>query len=112
MATTKLVTVMRQVDFKIAFAIVAVAVLSSCSSQHSIRNAVETTSPTPAAAHLAPLQYSWGTSYSAMLSPPMDIREKALAACVGRGFDRAYMQSIAINEDHATAYFTCRGSDQ
>jgi hypothetical protein len=47
-----------------------------------------------------------------MLSPPMDIREQALAACVERGFDRAFMQSIAINEDQATAYFSCRGSDQ
>ena len=103
---------MRQVGFKIAFVIVAVAMLSACPSQRATRNAVDAASSAPAKVSLAPLQYSWNTNYSAMLSPPMDIREKALAACVGRGFDRAFMQSIAINEDHATASFSCRGSDQ
>jgi len=103
---------MRQVGFKIAFVMVAVAMLTACPSQHATRNAVDATNPAPAAVSMAPLQYSWNTNYSAMLSPPMDIREQALAACVERGFDRAYMQSIAINEDQATAYFSCRGSDQ
>ena len=103
---------MRQKGFNIAFVMVAVAMLSACPSQYAARNAVDMTRPAPAAVSLAPLQYSWNTSYSAMLSPPMEIREQALAACVGRGFDRAYMQSIAINEDHATASFSCRGSDQ
>ena len=98
--------------FNIAFVMVAVAMLSACPSQYAARNAVDITRPAPVAVSLAPLQYSWNTSYSAMLSPPMEIREQALAACVGRGFDRAYMQSIAINEDHATASFSCRGSDQ
>ena len=103
---------MRQVGPKIAFATAVVALLSACSSQHAMRNAVDDKNPLPAVASLAPLQYSWNTSYSAMLSPPMDIREQALVACVERGFDRAFMQSIAINEDQATAYFSCRGSDQ
>jgi len=103
---------MRQVGFKIAFVMVAVAMLTACPSQHATRNAVDATNPAPATVSMAPLQYIWNTNYSAMLSPPMDIREQALAACVERGFDRAYMQSIAINEDQATAYFSCRGSDQ
>ena len=103
---------MRQVGFKIAFVMVAVAMLTACPSQHATRNAVDATNPAPAAVSMAPLQYSWNTNYSAMLSAPMDIREQALAACVERGFDRAFMQSIAINEDQATAYFSCRGSDQ
>ena len=98
--------------FNIAFVIVAAFMLSACPSQYAARNAGDITRPAPAAVSLAPLQYSWNTSYSAMLSPPMDIRQQALEACVERGFDRAYMQSIAINEDHATAYFSCRGSDQ
>ena len=102
----------RQVDFNIAFIMAAVTMLSACESQHALRNAVDAPTPAPAVASLTPLQYSWNTSYSAMLSPPMDIRRQALGACVERGFDRAYMQSIAINEDHATAYFSCRGSDQ
>ena len=103
---------MCQVGPKIAFVMVAVAVLSACSSQVATRKALNAINSSPAPVSLAPLQYSWNTSYSAMLSPPMDIREKALAACVERGFDRAFMQSIAINEDQATAYFSCRGSDQ
>ena len=103
---------MRQVGFKIAFVLVAGAVLSGCPTQHATRNAVDASGSAPAAVSLAPMQYSWKTNYSAMLSPPMDIREEALAACVERGFDRAYMRSIAINEDQATAYFSCRGSDQ
>ena len=102
----------RQVGFKIAFVMAAVAMLSACPSQHATRNAVDATNPAPAALSLAPLQYSWNTNYSAMLSLPLDIRAQALAACVERGFDRAYMQSISINEDQATAYFSCRGSDQ
>ena len=103
---------MRQVYPKIVFVMAAALMLSACPSQHALRNAVDNTNPAPAEVSPAPLQYSWNTSYSAMLSPPMDIREQALAACIERGFDRAYMQSIAINEDQATAYFSCRGSDQ
>ena len=98
--------------FKIAFVMAAIAMLSACPSQHATRNAVFATSPAPAEVSLTPLQFSWNTNYSAMLSPPMDIREQALAACVERGFDRAHMSSIAINEDQATANFSCRGSDQ
>ena len=90
----------------IAFVIVAVVMLSACPSQYAARKVIDNTIPTPAAVSLAPLQYSWNTSYSAMLSPPLGVREQALAACVERGFDRAYMQSIAIKEDQATASFS------
>ena len=103
---------MRQVTFKIAFIMAAMAMLTACPSQHATRDAVNAANPEPAAVSMAPLQYSWNTNYSAMLLPPMDIREQALAACVERGFDRAHMSSIAINEDQATANFSCRGSDQ
>jgi hypothetical protein len=103
---------MSQVGSKIAFVILAVAMLSACQSIHSTRSAVDATIQVPAAVSFAPLQYSWNTNYSAMLSPPMNIREQALLACVERGFDRAFMQSISINKDQATAYYSCRGSDQ
>ena len=103
---------MRQFVFKISYIMAAVAVLSGCPSQQATRNAGEAVAPQATAPSMAPMQYSWNTNYSAMLSPPLDIREKALAACKQRGFDRAYMQSIAIDEDQATAYFSCRGSDQ
>ena len=102
---------MRQFVFKITFTIATMAVLSGCPSQQATRNAGEA-APQASAPSMAPMKYSWNTNYSAMLSPPFDIREKALAACTQRGFDRAYMQSIAIDEDRATAYFSCRGSDQ
>ena len=103
---------MRKVVFKIIYIMAAVAVLSGCSSQQAPHNAGEVAAPQATAPSIAPMQYSWNTNYSAMLSPPLDIREKALAACKQRGFDRAYMQLIAIDEDQATAHFSCRGSDQ
>ena len=103
---------MRQFIFKIMYITVAVTVLSGCSSQQATRKAGEAAASQATAPSMAPMQYSWKTNYSAMLSPPLDIREKALAACTQRGFDRAFMQSIAIDEDQATAYFSCRGSDQ
>ena len=103
---------MRQVVFKITYIMAAMAVLSGCPSQQTTRNAAEAVAPQATAPSMAPMQYSWNTNYSSMLSPPFDIREKALAACKQRGFDRAFMQSIAIDEDQATAYFSCRGSDQ
>ena len=103
---------MRQFIFKIIYIMAAVAVLSGCSSQQATRNAGEAAALQATAPSMAPMQYSWNTNYSAMLSPPLDIREKALAACTQRGFDRAYMQVIAIDEDQATAHFSCRGSDQ
>ena len=103
---------MRQVVFKIIYIMAAAAVLSGCPSQHAMRNTGEAAAPQATAPSMAPMQYSWNTNYSAMLSPPLDIREKALAGCTQRGFDRAYMQVIAIDEDQATAHFSCRGSDQ
>ena len=103
---------MRKVVFKIIYIMAAVAVLSGCSSQQAPHNAGEAAAPQATAPSMAPMKYSWNTNYSAMLSPPLDIREKALAACTQRGFDRAFMQSIAIDEDQAMAYFSCRGSDQ
>ena len=103
---------MRQFIFKIIYIMAAVAVLSGCSSQQATRNAGEAAASQATAPSMAPMQYSWNTNYSAMLSPPLDIREKALAACTQRGFDRAYMHLIAIYEDQATAHFSCRGSDQ
>jgi len=103
---------MRQVVFKITYIMAAVSVLSGCPSQQATRNAGEAAAPQATAPSMAPMKYSWNTNYSAMLAPPLDIKEKALAACTQRGFDRAYMQSIAIDGDQATAYFSCRGSDQ
>ncbi len=103
---------MRQVVFKIIYIMAAVAVLSGCPSQQVTRNAGEAAVLQATVPSMAPMKYSWNTNYSAMLSPPLDIREKALAACTQRGFDRAFMQSIAIDEDQAMAYFSCRGSDQ
>ena len=103
---------MRQVVFKIIYITAAVAVLSGCPSHQTTRNAGEAAAPQVTAPSMAPMRYSWNTDYSAMLSPPFDIRKKALAACTQRGFDRAYMHLIAIYEDQATAHFSCRGSDQ
>ena len=108
----KLGRIVQQLCFKLALIVVAAAGLSACATQQSMRKAVETTDQTPTAPVMTPLQYSWDTNYSAMLSPPTEIRDKALIACNQRGFDRAYMQSLSLDEDKATAYFSCRGSDQ
>jgi hypothetical protein len=104
--------VVQQICFKLGLILVATAGLSACATQHSMRKAVETTEQASAAPVMTPLEYSWDTNYSAMLTPPIEIREKALIACNQRGFDRAYTQSLSLNEDRATAYFSCRGSDQ
>ena len=103
---------MRQLFFKIIYVMAVAAVLPGCSSQKAMRNAGGVAVPQATASSMAPMKYSWITNFSAMLSAPHDIQLKALAACTQRGFDRAYMQSIAIDEDQATAYFSCRGSDQ
>ena len=104
--------IVQQICFKMAWIVVVAAGLSACATQQSMRKAAGTTDQTPTAQVMTPLQYSWDTSYSAMLTPPIEIRDKALIACNQRGFDRAYMQSLSLDEDKATAYFSCRGSDQ
>ena len=108
----KLGRIVQQICFKMALIVVVAAGLSACATQQSMRKAAETTDQTPTAPVMTPLQYSWDTNYSAMLTPPIEIRDKALIACNQRGFDRAYMQSLSLDEDKATAYFSCRGSDQ
>ena len=107
----KLGRIVQQICFKMVL-ILVVAGLSACATQQSMRKAVETTDQTPTARVMIPLQYSWDTTYSAMLTPPTEIRDKALTACNQRGFDRAYMQSLSLDKNRATAYFSCRGSDQ
>ena len=104
--------IVQQICFKMAWIVVVTAGLSACATQQSMRKAAETTDQTPTAPVMTPLQYSWDTNYSAMLTPPIEIRDKALIACNQRGFDRAYMQSLSLDEEKATAYFSCRGSDQ
>ena len=104
--------IVQQICFKMAWIALVTAGLSACATQQSMRKAAETADQTPTAPVMTPLQYSWDTNYSAMLTPPIEIRDKALIACNQRGFDRAYMQSLSLDEDKATAYFSCRGSDQ
>ena len=107
-----MVRIVQQLCFKLALIAVATTGLSACATQQPMRKAAAKTEQAPAAPVMTPLEYSWDTNYSAMLTPPMEIRGKALIACNQRGFDRAYMQSLSLHEDRATAYFSCRGSDQ
>ena len=104
--------IVQQICFKMALIVMVAAGLSACATQQSMRKAAETTDQNPTASVMTPLQYSWDTNYSAMLTPPIEIRDKALIACNQRGFDRAYVKSLSLDEDTATAYFSCRGSDQ
>ena len=97
---------------KITQSVAIVIVLSGCSVTYDALDSVEAPKSETKAPVMTPMQYSWNTGYSAMLTPPLEIREKALVACQQRGFDRAYMQSVSLVEDRATAKFSCRGSDQ
>lgn len=73
------------------------------------------TSPRPAISAnatpaLAALSYSWKTDYAGALIPPVEIQQKAHAACIQREFERAFMTSISFEQDHAIAVFSCRGA--
>ena len=63
-----------------------------------------------AAPALAALSYSWKTDYAGVLTPPVEIQQKAHAACIQREFERAFMTSISFEHDQATAVFSCRGA--
>ena len=96
---------------KLAVVFAVTVGLAGCSSKKIMRSVDFEKEEKPDTEVMAPMQYSWNTNYSAMLTPPLEIREKALAACKQRGFDRALMKSISLNENLATANFSCRGSD-
>ena len=102
---------MRYIFSNLALIAALLGGLTGCPSQYVTRSALETTSPEKVSPVLAPMQYKWKTNYSSMLTPPLEIREKALQACKQRGFDRSYMLSVSLNSDLATANFSCRGSD-
>ena len=105
---------MRQIFSNIGIVILVTGALVGCSPFQYFqgKDSTESIPEAPETQVLGPMEYRWVSNYSTMVTPPPEIREKALAACMQRGFDRAFMQSIAIHEDQATAYFSCRGSDQ
>ena len=102
---------MRHFIFKLAVFFAVTILLAGCSANKIMRSVDLKKEKKSVSQVMAPMQYSWDTNYSAMLTPPIEIREKALAACKQRGFDRALMKSISLNENLATANFSCRGSD-
>ncbi len=103
---------MQQIYYKLAMTYLILGILTACQSQQVIKDDLRVNKViVPEIYVMAPLEYSWDTSYSALLMPPRSLREKALKACKERGFDRAYMETIALDENKATAYFSCRGSD-
>ncbi len=65
----------------------------------------------PENAAMLPLSYGWKTGYSAVLTPPESVRTQAKEACLSRGFDRAYMVTLVLDNDKATAIYGCRGAD-
>ena len=102
---------MQNIIFKLLSVVALASGLAGCPSQQVMRNTDDIKIQKPNTPALSPMEYSWNTNYSAMLTPPTEIRKKALAACRQRGFDRAYMQTVSLIENMATAYFSCRGSD-
>jgi hypothetical protein len=74
------------------------------------------TNPQPAVSSnmesaLPVLSYSWKIDYAVVLAPPVEIQQKANAACAEREFDRAFMTSLSFENDQAIAVFSCRGAD-
>ena len=104
----------RHMLYKLAVVAAATGLLTACPAQRATKTALQTSDMLPPVYNtiiMAPLEYNWNTNYSATLMPPLSLRENAFAACKERGFDRAYMDTIALENDIATAYFSCRGSD-
>jgi hypothetical protein len=47
----------------------------------------------------------------AVLAPPVEVQQKANAACAKREFDRAFMTSLSFENGQAIAVFSCRSAD-
>ena len=74
---------------------------------------VETTQETvvEATPELPSLFFTWDISGSNIISPPIEVRTAAIAACQERNFDTADMVNLAISGSVAEAEFGCRGAD-
>ena len=57
------------------------------------------------------LIFTWDISGANIISPPIDVRTAAIAACQARGYDTGGMINLAISGSTAEAEFGCRGAD-
>ena len=60
---------------------------------------------------LASLVFTWDISQTNIISPPINVRTSAIAACKERGFDTGNMINLSISGTIAEAEFGCRGAD-
>ena len=60
---------------------------------------------------LPSLFFTWDISQTNIISPPIEVRTAAIAACQERGFDTGDMINLSISGKMAEAEFGCRGAD-
>ena len=79
------------------------------SEEDTVQTAQETV--VEAKPELPSLFFKWDISGSNIISPPIEVRKAAIAACQERGFDTGDMVNLAISGFIAEAEFGCRGAD-
>ena len=68
------------------------------------------TVPAAASVGVAPALISaWDTQYSAVLSPPIEVRRQAKNDCAADGYEVAVVETMKLEGNVATAIFICRG---
>ena len=55
------------------------------------------------------LSFTWNTDYASFVTAPQQVRTAAKQVCEARGYEVAFMASISLDADSASADFTCRG---
>ena len=79
------------------------------SEEETVQTAQETV--VEAKPELPSLFFKWDISGSNIISPPIEVRTAAIAACQERGFDTGDIVNLAISGSIAEAEFGCRGAD-
>ena len=55
------------------------------------------------------LSFTWNTDYASFVTAPQQVRTAAKQVCEARDYEVAFMASISLDLDSASADFTCRG---
>ena len=55
------------------------------------------------------LSFTWNTDYASFVTTPQQVRTAAKQVCEARDYEVAFMASISLDLDSASADFTCRG---
>lgn len=97
------------------FTLMVAIMLSGCTPSQNL--SVSTPEPAQKEVPLGPeyvdgkgYRFTWSNGMSGVLTIPVEVKAKALEACVENGFITTYMSSIAFVDGAAEGYFGCRGS--